>query len=284
MKKKYEDNPNSIKYHMKRFLLTHQARFKNKIVVDVPAGNGVTSRLLKDIGAIPLAFDLFPEYFTETDIECKRADIMEQLPIDKQSADVVICQEGIEHFTDQFKVMVEFNRVLKQNGSLIITTPNYSNLRAKMSYFLSESERFNSIMPPNEIDSIWMSKQHLTNQIYFGHVFLIGIQKLRVLAKLSGFKIKHIQFTKLKTTSLFILLFTYPFILISNLINYYKNVNKDKGFPKAYQKAMYKEQFLLAINPKLMVDSHLFVEFEKEKEADEVLKGIKSVQSEFGIT
>jgi SAM-dependent methyltransferase len=219
MKKKYEDNPNSIKYHMKRFLLTHQARFKNKIVVDVPAGNGVTSRLLKDIGAIPLAFDLFPEYFTEHDIECKRADIMEQLPIDKQSADVVICQEGIEHFTDQFKVMVEFNRVLKQNGSLIITTPNYSNLRAKMSYFLSESERFNSIMPPNEIDSIWMSKQHLTNQIYFGHVFLIGIQKLRVLAKLSGFKIKHIQFTKLKTTSLFILLFTYPFIFIYNLIN-----------------------------------------------------------------
>lgn len=269
---------------MKRFLLTHKARFKNKIVVDVPAGNGVTSRLLKDIGAIPLAFDLFPEYFTEKDIECKRADIMEQLPIDKQSADVVICQEGIEHFTDQFKVMVEFNRVLKQHGSLIITTPNYSNLRAKMSYFLSESERFNSIMPPNEIDSIWMSKQHLTNQIYFGHVFLIGIQKLRVLAKLSGFKIKHIQFTKLKTTSLFILLFTYPFIFISNLINYLKNVNKDKGFPKAYQKAMYKEQFLLAINPKLMVDSHLFVEFEKEKEADEVLKGIKSVQSEFGVT
>ncbi len=284
MKKKYEDNPNSIKYHMKRFLLKHQARFKNKIVVDVPAGNGVTSKLLKDIGAIPLAFDLFPEYFSVPDIECKRADIMEQLPIDKQSADFVICQEGIEHFTDQFKVMVEFNRVLKQNGSLIITTPNYSNLRAKMSYFLSESERFNSIMPPNEIDSIWMSKQHLTNQIYFGHVFLIGIQKLRVLAKLSGFKIKHIQFTKLKTTSLFILLFTYPFIFISNLINYYKNVNKDKGFPKAYQKAMYKEQFLLAINPKLMVDSHLFVEFEKEKEADEVLKGIKSVQSEFGIT
>lgn len=282
--KKYEDKPVSIKYHVKRFLITHQERFKNKIVVDVPAGNGVTSRMLKDIGAIPLAFDLFPEYFTEKDIECKRADIMEKLPLENKSADFVICQEGIEHFTDQFKVLVEFNRILKQNGSLIITTPNYSNLRAKLSYFLSESERFNSIMPPNEIDSIWMSNQQITNQIYFGHVFLIGIQKLRVLAKLSGFKIKHIQFTKLKTTSLFILLFTYPFILCSNLITYLKNVNKDKGFPKSYQKAMYKEQFLLAINLKLLVDGHLFVEFEKEKEADVVMKEIKSVQSEFGVT
>ena len=282
--KKYEDNPVSIKYHVKRFLIKHKHRFVNKTVVDVPAGNGVTSRILKDIGANPIAFDLFPEYFTEKDIECKRADIMEQLPLQNNSVDFVICQEGIEHFTDQFKVLVEFNRILKQQGSLIITTPNYSNLRAKLSYFLSESERFNSIMPPNEIDSIWMSNQQITNQIYFGHVFLIGIQKLRVLAKLSGFKIKHIQFTKLKTTSLIILLFTYPFIFISNLITYLKNVNKEKGFSKQYQKQMYKQQFLLAINPKIMVDGHLFVEFEKEKEATDVLKEIKSVQTIFGVT
>ena len=282
--KKYEDNPVSIKYHVKRFLIKHKQRFINKTVVDVPAGNGVTSRILKDIGAIPIAFDLFPEYFTEKDIECKRADIMEQLPLQNNSVDFVICQEGIEHFTDQFKVLVEFNRILKQQGSLIITTPNYSNLRAKLSYFLSESERFNSIMPPNEIDSIWMSNQQITNQIYFGHVFLIGIQKLRVLAKLSGFKIKHIQFTKLKTTSLIILIVAYPFIFISNLITYLKNVNKDKGFSKEYQKQMYKQQFLLAINPKIMVDGHLFVEFEKEKEANEVLKEIKSVQTAFGVT
>ncbi len=282
--KKYEDNPVSIKYHVKRFLIKHKQRFINKTVVDVPAGNGVTSRILKDIGAIPIAFDLFPEYFTEKDIECKRADIMEQLPLQNNSVDFVICQEGIEHFTDQFKVLVEFNRILKQQGSLIITTPNYSNLRAKLSYFLSESERFNSIMPPNEIDSIWMSNQQITNQIYFGHVFLIGIQKLRVLAKLSGFKIKHIQFTKLKTTSLIILIVVYPFIFISNLITYLKNVNKDKGFSKHYQKQMYKQQFLLAINPKIMVDGHLFVEFEKEKEANEVLKEIKSVQTAFGVT
>ena len=77
-----------------------------------------------------------------------------------------------------------------------------------------------------------------------------------------------------------------PFIFsrYQDLITYLKNVNKDKGFPKAYQKAMYKEQFLLAINPKLLIDGHLFVEFEKEKEADVVMKEIKSVQSEFGVT
>ncbi len=134
--REYEDNPASIKYHVKRYLQGQKNRFSNKIVVDLPAGNGVTSKILKEIGAIPVAFDLFPEYFKYEDIKCERANVLERIPLNDKYADFVICQEGMEHFTDQFKALNEFNRVLKADGSLIITTPNYSNLRAKLSYFL----------------------------------------------------------------------------------------------------------------------------------------------------
>ncbi|MBA3705845.1 MAG: methyltransferase domain-containing protein [Bacteroidetes bacterium] len=280
----YEDNPKSIKYHVKQYLIKNKKRIENKMVVDIPAGNGITSKIIKDLGGIPIAFDLFPEYFKMEGITCERANVLDKIPLERNSTDFVLCQEGIEHFSDQFKALQEFNRILKLNGSLIITTPNYSNLRARLSYFLSESERFNSIMPPNEIDSIWMSNKEITNEIYFGHIFLIGIQKLRVLAKLSGFKIKHIQFTRLKITSLFILPFLYPFIFISNYITYFKNVNKNKGYDKAFQKDIYKEILKLSINPKILVDGHLFIEFEKEKNNDEVLDGLKSVHKEFGTT
>ena len=282
--KSHEENPKSIKFHVKKYILANQDRFKNKVVVDLPAGNGLTCRLLKDIGAIPLAFDLFPEYFQLDDVTCERANVLDKIPLDDKHADFVICQEGIEHFTDQFKSLTEFNRILKQNGSLIITTPNYSNLRSRMSYYLSESERFNSIMPPNEIDSIWMNDQKISSEIYFGHVFLIGIQKLRILARLSGFRIKHIQFTRLKTTSLALLVFTYPFILLSNYITYRKNLKKDKGYDKHYQKEVYQEIFRLSINPKLLVDGHLFVEFEKIEDFDSVMTGLKSVHDQFGVT
>ena len=139
-------------------------------------------------------------------------------------------------------------------------------------------------MPPNESDSVGRSNKAVSNEIYFGHVFLIGIQKLRVLAKLSGFKIKHVQFTRLKTTSLFILPFAYPFIFLSNYFTYLKNVRKNKGYDKAFQKAVYKEVFKLSINVKLLLDGHLFVEFEKEKNTNEVLNGLKSVHKEFGTT
>ena len=171
-----------------------------------------------------MCFDLFPEYFKIEGLKCKRANINEGIPVSDNQADFLICQEGIEHFTDQLASLKEFNRVLKKGGGLIITTPNYSNMRAKMSYLLSESERFNSILAPNELDSIWMSKQDITNEVYYGHIFLIGILKLRCIARLAGFKIKHIEFTRVKSTAFILTLIFYPFILLSNWITYKKRM------------------------------------------------------------
>ncbi len=280
----YEENPKSIKYHVKKYLQKNRNRFKGKTVIDFPSGNGITSRILRDIDAKPLPFDLFPEYFNIQGLHCKRANINEGIPVDDSSSDFLICQEGIEHFTDQLAAFKEFNRVLNKEGRLIITTPNYSNLRAKMSYLLSESERFNSIIAPNELDSIWMSKQDITDEIYYGHIFLIGILKLRCIGKLSGFKIKHIQSTRIKTTSVFLLILFYPFILASNWITFRKSLKKNKDFNNKIKREVYKEIFKLSINPKILIDGHLFVEFEKEKELNEIAKFLKSNHKEFGIT
>jgi ubiquinone/menaquinone biosynthesis C-methylase UbiE len=281
---RYEDNPKSIKYHVKRYLLANKNIFNGKKVVDFPAGNGVTSRILKEIGAAPIPLDLFPEYFEIEGLKCERANIRDGLPLGDKFADALICQEGMEHFSDQYEAFKEFNRVLKDKGTLLITTPNYSNLRARLSYLLSESERFNSTMPPNELDSIWMSRQEITSEIYFGHIFLIGIQKLRILAKLAGFKIKQYHFTRMRSTSLLLLPFFYPFILLSNWIAYQKNMRKNKDFEPEIKKEVYGEIFRLAINPKILVGSNLMVEFSKEQDHHHVAKGLRSQHKEFGLT
>jgi SAM-dependent methyltransferase len=280
----HEDNPKSIKYHVKRYLLQEAERFRGKTTVDFPAGNGITSRIIHELGGTPLPFDLFPEYFKVPGMSCQRANINEGIPLEQGTADFLICQEGIEHFTDQLHALKAFNRVLKKRGGLIITTPNYSNLRAKMSYLLSESERFNSIIGPNELDSIWMSDQGITKEIYYGHIFLTGIIKLRCLARLAGFRIRHIEFTRAKSTSLLLLPLWYPWILLSNTITYLKRMSKNKDFDRATKKAVYGELFRLAVSPKLLVDGHLFVEFEKECEVDEVAENLKSQHKEFGST
>ena len=148
------NNPKSPKFHVRKYLTSIKDELKGKIVLDLPAGNGVTSEVLLELGCKVEAFDLFPEYFLVREIECKRADINESIPVADNYADYIICQEGLEHFNDQVKAFSEFNRVLKPGGKLIVTTPSYSNLKARLSYTLFETEYFHKLMPPNEIDSI----------------------------------------------------------------------------------------------------------------------------------
>ena len=112
---------------------------KDLKVLDCPAGDGRSSYLLKKQGAQVTSTDLFPEFFEPKDIVCHEVDILKGLPFPDNHFDLAICQEGIEHFPDQLMVLREFNRVLKPGGELLITTPNISHLRAKLSYFFVES-------------------------------------------------------------------------------------------------------------------------------------------------
>ncbi len=259
------NNPKSPKFHVKKYLDSHKNELQNKIVLDIPAGNGVTTEILLENGAKAEPFDLFPEYFLLKNVECKRADIIDGIPVNDNYADMVICQEGIEHFSDQLKVFKEFNRILKTNGKLLITTPSYSNLAAKLSYLLFESET-TKLMPPNEIDDIWMSDKTVTNEIYHGHIFLIGLQKLRILAKLSGFKIREIRYLRLSKGSLFLFPFFYPFIYINSQLRYFKFLRKHKEIPESDKVNVYREQLKININAKNLVNKHTFIVFEKEKE------------------
>jgi 2-polyprenyl-3-methyl-5-hydroxy-6-metoxy-1,4-benzoquinol methylase len=277
----YEDNTNSIKYHVKLFIRQNQQKFKNKIVIDAPAGSGVTSRILKEAGAIVHAYDLFPEYFKVDGLACERANIMEGIPVADNFADVLVCQEGIEHFSDQYRVFQEFNRVIKQNGSLFVTTPNYSNLQSRLSHFLFETEYFPKMMPANEADSVWMADPSLCHEIYLGHIFLIGIQRLRLLAKLSGFEIKRIIFTYPKTTSLFLLPFTYPFIWLASWLTYRKSIRESSSAPMALRQQVYREIMQLNTSAKILVDKYLFVEFEKEAPLETVRSTLHSQHRTF---
>jgi ubiquinone/menaquinone biosynthesis C-methylase UbiE len=261
-----------IKIFLKSLLIAKRKDLENKIVLDLPAGSGYSSAILKDIKAKVEAYDLFPDFFKVEGMKCKTADLSKELPIKSDYADFILCQEGIEHLADQYLLFKEFNRILKKNGHLLITTPNESKLRSKLSYFLSESEYFYKIMPPNEIDSIWFSTKEENSNIYFGHIFMIGIQKLRVLAKLSGFDIKKIHHFRINHTSLLLLLFTYPFILIVNIFGYLRAMSKNKLIDPNVKKSTYSELLRLGIDPRILLDGHLIVEFEKKYEYSEMNK------------
>jgi 2-polyprenyl-3-methyl-5-hydroxy-6-metoxy-1,4-benzoquinol methylase len=268
-----------IKYYVKEYFTANSHLFKGRTIIDIPAGTGVSSEHLRQLGADVKAFDLFPELFKVENMVCQQADLSSALPINNGVSDYVLCQEGIEHLPDHLHLLKECNRILKPSGRMFITTPNYSNLRSRFSYLIGESEIFHKIMPANELDSIWFSEKD-SSQIYYGHIFLTGILKLRTLAKLAGFKLKAIHQTRINYTSLFLLPFFYFPIWLFNFLGYKRAMRKRKDIPKAIRKEVYRELYKLSISACVLTDCHLFAEFEKEKEADEIKDSLHSLHKE----
>ncbi len=229
-----------IKEHVERYLKEQKEKFYNKVVIDVPAGSGHSTQILKNIGARVEAYDLFSDFFNVDGLDCKEADLSKEIPVQNNYADYVLCQEGIEHMSDQLHTLRELNRILKKDGILLITTPSYSQLRSRFSYLFSESEYAYKIMPPNEIDSIWISNNNEKNNIYFGHIFFIGMQKLRVLARIAGFKIKKIHHLRVNHTSLLLLLLFYPFIFLINYFAYKRAMNRRQDVDKKEKKSVWR--------------------------------------------
>lgn len=168
-------------------------------------------------------YGLFPEFHELEGPPCRKADLNETLPVQDHHADIILCQEGIEHLPSQLQALREFNRILKLGGMLILTTPNNSHLRARWSHFLVENELYNR-MPINEIDSIWFSDGK-NREMYFGHISLIGMQKLKILAKLSGFRIVKIHPVKISWSSVYLGVFL-PLILLANIYACFSSLGK----------------------------------------------------------
>ena len=57
-----------IKFYVSKLLEEKKNSFKNHTVLDFPAGNGVTSTQLRQLGANVIAMDLFPEFFRDKNI------------------------------------------------------------------------------------------------------------------------------------------------------------------------------------------------------------------------
>jgi SAM-dependent methyltransferase len=253
-----------VKHYVERFLRA-RLDLRGKRIVDLPAGKGYMSAVLRELGADVHAYDLFPQFFSVDGMSCTEADLTGPLPIEDRSANLVLCQEGIEHLSDQFLALREFNRILCDGGTLIITTPSISHLRARMSNLLTESELYKR-MPPNELDAVWHSGE---GKVYFGHLFLLGIQKLRTLAVASGFRLKAVHPVKASPSSL-LLGFLYPLIALVNFWSYLRNVYRNDGIPRAEKQRVYGEIVRLNLHPTILFGRHLFVEFEKVAHQDAV--------------
>lgn len=125
------------------------------------------------------------------------------LPLANSLFDIVICTEVVEHVVEVRRLIGEINRVLKEGGKLILSTPNLVCLGNRVGMILGKGLKFNPLFflrrgfypltswPLGNIpgkqysfDSIRYPEQPL-------HLRFFTFESLRKLLKQSGFEVKE---------------------------------------------------------------------------------------------
>jgi len=168
------------------------------LCLDFPSGTGVNVPGIRKAGFEPVVADLFPEEAADEHTPGIMADFTRPLPFADQAFAAVLCSEGIEHCSRQLELVREFARVLKPGGTLIITTPNILNLRARLSYLLNGHSSF-ARAPVTEFTQV--RRELGTGGVYIGHAFLLNYFQLRLMLKLAGFEGIGVSTAKYSTSA-----------------------------------------------------------------------------------
>jgi len=256
---------------MSRAYFRARGNLAGKVVVDLPAGEGPMSRVLRDLGATVEPYDLYPEFFKVEGMTCRFADLEQPLPIPGGHADYAVFQEGMEHLPDQLGPLREFSRILKRGGRLGLTTPNPSSLRARLCHFLTEGYLLNRL-PINEASALHMLDP-AQGRYYFGHVFLIGAQRLRILARIAGFRIAGIHPNRYSKFSI-LLGVLYPVLLLCNGFAYQGTRRRYRRLDPVWLRPTLREVIALNLNPQILFAKKLFFELEKMCEPTEARQSL----------
>lgn len=147
---------------------------KGSKILDCGAGEGHLSKILYEKGYQVEACDFKPEAFKYQKVSCRYADLNKKTPYANKSFAAIICLEVIEHLENPWLLMREFSRILKNNGLVIISSPNVANITARI-FFLATGK-------------IDMFKEMETE-----HINPISYWELRRILKDTGFKILHLK-------------------------------------------------------------------------------------------
>ena len=101
-----------------------------KTILDAACGEGYGSNILAETAKQVTGLDIDSESIEHASLRYKKNNLRfvqgscADLPFEDDSFDMVISFETLEHLEQQQEMLVEFSRVLKKDGILIISTPD----------------------------------------------------------------------------------------------------------------------------------------------------------------
>lgn len=188
-------NYNAVHYQQNRnrYMKMIEAAFplsKSEAILDIGAGFCYLTTFFKLQGYKIFAIDFF--YGDLPKIRCEQNHIpffsvnieIDDLPFEKESFDVIILGEVIEHFTySPIIPLRKIKKVLKKNGTFILTTPNNFRIFGLLKT-LSGYNHFYNLLSPYPEKPIWYKGK----KFYYRHDKLYSMKGLRQIIMQAGFR------------------------------------------------------------------------------------------------
>lgn len=110
-------------------------------VMDSPCGAGAMSAVLKQMGFAVACYDIDDGNFGAgyLDLTVQIADLNRRLPIPDAAYDVIVSIAGIQRLFNPENALQEFHRILKEDGTLYLSCPNFATLQRRISFLLNGS-------------------------------------------------------------------------------------------------------------------------------------------------
>jgi ubiquinone/menaquinone biosynthesis C-methylase UbiE len=214
--------PQEVIIHGRRFRSRSRKEIHQKIiqllkeyppgrVLDFPTGHGSLAWALMNEGFKVVAADAIPEFFQVPEIKVVKADLNKEFPFESNSFDYACFIEGPEHLENPFHAFREFARILKPDGMLITSLPNYSNIQNRLrEFFFGSSERFFS---GEEL------RKDYNNCSYLMHINMMTYPEVKMALEFAGFQIQAVEKDKNKTNQNLL----WPLALIIMLVSKLRN-------------------------------------------------------------
>lgn len=195
----------------KSMLLRKHKRFPAKHL-DIGSGTGALIALLQHEGGFEsVGCDYTADLIEVPNVRVDIANLnFQNLPYEAESFDAVTCTEVVEHLENHRHAAREIFRVLKCEGTAVISTPNILNLKSRLRF-------------------LWYGFYNLFGPLHFkesalystgGHITPISLFYLVHSLVDAGFTEIEVTVDKHQSTSMFLLMLLYaPIVLISKIIH-----------------------------------------------------------------
>lgn len=169
-------------------------------VLDAGSGGDSIGRVLKDKGFDVVSLDLYEAPFLKNSFV--RADLNQGLPFRSGSFDYVLCSESLQYLENHSALFREFARVIKTNGSVVLSMPNLLNANSRL-YFLQRGY-YPHFKPVRTV----VEKKKWDSIVYNA----ISLVEVMELMKRNGFELKYVKASRTKASC-------YHLYLLIRLVN-----------------------------------------------------------------